>query len=185
MRTLLSTVSLLAVMLLLGGCATEGVIVRGPTYEQAAKNPFVPTNYRAAEALLSQLEGDLESGQPLIIATIVNIDELNKSSTLGRLVSEQVSSRFAQAGYNMIEMKFRSNVYMLKGQGEMMLTRELQQIARSHDAQAVVVGTYGESSEFIYVNLKVIDPASNIVLAAHDYTLPRDANTRAMLRKSR
>ena len=33
------------------------------------------------------------------------------------------------AGLHMVEMKFRNNVYMARDQGEMMLTRELRDIA--------------------------------------------------------
>lgn len=175
-----------AVAVFSAGCANEiGNMRRGPSYEDAANNLFVPTNYRAAETLLAQLQGRLPAGQTLIVATVVNIDALERSSTLGRLISEHVSSRFAQAGYRVIEMKFRNNVYMAQGQGELMLTREIREIASSHDAQAVVVGSYGQSNDLIFINLKVIQPYTNVALAVHDYALPLDANIRAMLTASR
>ncbi len=49
----------------------------------------------------------------------------------------------------------------------------------------VFVGTYGESKDFIFINLKVVQPQSNVVLAVHDYALPVDENTRSMLRTKR
>jgi hypothetical protein len=49
----------------------------------------------------------------------------------------------------------------------------------------VVVGTYAQSSELVFVNLKVIRPETNVVLAVHDYALPLDSMTRSMLRGSR
>ncbi len=179
----------LATLLLAAGCGlfatacvTDGFGSRGlPTYEDATRNPFVPANYRAAEALLDQLQGKLGAGQPLIVATLVNIDALERSSTLGRLVSEQVSARFVQAGHRMVEMKLRNSVYMQRDQGELMLTREIRDLASAHNAQAVVVGSYGESRDFVYINLKVIQPTTNVALAAHDYALPLDLNTRSML----
>lgn len=183
-KTLSVITTAVALGLLTGGCATDGGKLAA-AYEDAAKNPFVQTNYRAAETLLAQLQGRLSAGQPLIIATAVNIDALDRSSTLGRLLSEQVSARFAQNGYRMVEMKFRNNVFMSRNQGEFMLTRELQDIATSHDAQAVIVGIYGESPDYVYINLKVIQPHNNVILAAHDYVLPNDTNARAMLRASR
>ncbi|WP_234418956.1 FlgO family outer membrane protein [Parazoarcus communis] len=186
LRTILKAACVAALSLAIAGCATETSVARkAATYEEAANNPFVPANYRAAEALLGQLQGKLSPDQPMIIATVVSIDALERSSTLGRLVSEHVSARFSQGGHKMVEMKFRNNVYMVRDQGEMMLTREIRDIAKSHDAQAVIVGTYGESSDFIFVNLKVIDPGTNVALAVHDYALPVDANTKAMLRAAR
>ncbi len=156
----------------------------GPTYQAASVNPFIPANYRAADALLKQITNRLSTSQPMIVATVVNIDALEKSSTLGRLVSEQVSAKFSQAGYSMVEMKFRNNVYMKQDQGEMLLTREIKSVAHSHNAQAVIVGTYGESGDMVFINLKVIQPATNIILAVHDYALPLDDNIRSMLRQS-
>ena len=170
----------------IGGCATESTNARKqPSYEQAAANPLIPTNYAAASALLGLMQGRLALDQPLIVATVVNIDALDSSSTLGRVISEQVSARFTLAGLHMVEMKFRNNVYMARDQGEMMLTRELRDIASSHHAQAVIVGTYAQSSEMVFVNLKVIQPETNIVLAAHDYVLPLDAMTSSMLKSRR
>lgn len=156
-----------------------------PTYEQAANDRFVPTNYKAADALISQIGPMIGSGSPLIIATVVNIDALDQSSTLGRLISEHVSSRFSRAGYHMVEMKFRNSVYVRQNQGEMMLTREIKDLAQSHQARAVIVGTYGATEEMVFVNLKVIDPGNNVVLAVQDYVLPRDSTMKALLRGSR
>jgi hypothetical protein len=154
-----------------------------PTWEQAANNPLVPANYRATDALLAQIRPSLGNGQPMIMATVVNIDALDKSSTLGRLISEQVAGRFTQAGYRMVEMKFGNAIYMKRDQGEMMLTREINNLAKSHDAQAVVVGTYGESNDYVFVNLKVIQPNTNVVLAVHDYVMPLDSSMRSLLRR--
>ncbi len=168
------------------GCATETATVRkDPTYEQATTNPLIPANYAAADSLLAQLQGRLATEHPLIVATVVNIDALDRSSTLGRLISEQVSARFTLAGHRMIEMKFRNNVYMARDQGELMLTREIRDIASSHNAQAVIIGTYAQSSDMVFVNLKVIDPENNIAMAVHDYALPLDAMTRPMMRAAR
>ena len=170
-------------VLALGGCVVAPTDETSPTWEKAAANPIIPANYRAAEALLAQLGQNPGSERTMIVATAVNIDVLEKSSTLGRLISEQVAARFTYAGHRMIEMKFGNAVYMKRDQGELMLTREISNLAKNHDAQAVIVGTYGESQDFVYVNLKVIQPTSNVVLAVHDYTLPRDNNIKSLLRK--
>lgn len=164
------------------GCSNTPNQKPDPTWEQAASNPLIPANYRAADGLLAQISRSIGKSQSLIIATVVNIDNLDQSSTLGRLISEQVSARFTQAGYRMIEMKFRNNVYVKRSQGELMLTREINDLALSHDAQAVIVGTYGQSSDSVFINLKVIQPASNIVLAVQDYILPLDSSTKSLLR---
>lgn len=177
--------SLLSIAVL-GGCANEARLDRAPepTYESAARSPFVAANYRAAEALLAQF-GKGSEGGPLIVATIVNIDALDQSSTLGRLISEQLSARFTQGGLTMVEMKFRSQVYMKKSEGELLLTREITEVARSHQAQAVIVGTYGLSGESVFVNVKIVQPRSNYVLAVHDYVLPANSEIRSLMSRAR
>lgn len=139
-------------------------------------NSFIAANYKATDTLTAQLKGKINPAQPLIVATIVNIDDLNSSSTFGRLASEQVSARFTQTGYSMIEMKFRDFVYMKQDQGELLLTREIKDVAKTHNAQAVIVGTYALSGDTVFVNLKVIQPSTNIVLAVHDYDFDMNAN---------
>lgn len=170
----------LLLSLLLAGCAsTTGEA--NSKYAETTSNKFVAANYEAADALLSQLGGRLVADKPLIMATVVNIDALDQSSTLGRLVSEQISSRLAQGGLRMLEMKLRTSVYMKRHMGEMMLTREVGEVAHNHNAQAVVVGSYAETSDAVFVNVKVVHPQSNQVLAANDFVLAKDGVVRSML----
>jgi hypothetical protein len=179
-RTSVLTLAILSAgVLTVAGCATPTKME--PTFETAAQNRFIPTNQAAAAALLGQLKGRLQADQPIIMATLVDINVLERSSTMGRMVSEQVSAVFSQASYRMIEMKFRDSVYMKRNEGELLLTREITEVAKQHNAQAVIVGTYGTASDTIFINLKVVQPGSNLVLAAHDYALPMDNNIRAML----
>ncbi len=171
---------LLALPLLLSACASAPP-PRLPDYSSVSANAFVAANYRAADVLLAQLHGKLAEDKTVIMATVVNIDSLDYSSTLGRLVSEQVSTRLAQGGLRMIEMKLRNNVYLKRDQGELMLTREIGEVAHAHNAQAVVVGSYAETRDTVFVNLKVIQPATNQVLAGHDFVLAKEATIRSML----
>jgi TolB-like protein len=152
-----------------------------PNYAAVSSNQFVAANYKAADALIQQLSGRLVADKPLIMATIVNIDSLEQTSTLGRLVSEQISTRLAQGGLKMLEMKLRNSVYLKRGQGELMLTREIGEVAQNHNAQAVVVGSYAETSDAVFVNVKVVQPQNNFVLAGQDFVLAKEGIVRSML----
>lgn len=184
-------VSLLAVSaLVLTGCETAPKAEPEPTYEQAQNNSFNQVNYSAVNELLKRYKGPSSASNTgnggtatFIVATLVNIDQLEKSSTLGRLISEQITSRIAQVGYGVVELKVRNSVYMKRNEGEFLLTREIKDVATAHKAQAVVVGTYAESSTLVYVSLKLVDPANSLILAAYDYALPLDKQIRSMVRK--
>lgn len=182
MRSTLLRAAVLALPLMLGACATNPE--ESTAYTAVSANAFVAANYRAADALALQLRGKLADDKPLIMATIVNIDALEQTSMLGRLVSEQLSTRLAQGGMKMLEMKLRNSVYLKRGQGELMLTREIGEVASAHNAQAVVVGSYAETRDAVFINVKVIQPTTNLVLAGHDYVLAKEGTVRSMLQSN-
>ncbi|MEY2633749.1 MAG: hypothetical protein RIR00_2403 [Pseudomonadota bacterium] len=190
MRTL--TLAILAAALGLSACETTPKSVNQgpePTYEQAQNNTFTAVNYQAVDELLkryalpSHASNSASVSAPFIVATVVNIDQLEQSSTLGRLISEQITSRMAQLGQDVVELKIRNGIFVKRNEGEFLLTREIKEMALAHKAQAVIIGTYAESLSFIYVSLKVVNPANSKILAAYDYALPLDKQIRSMMRK--
>ena len=118
----------------------------------------------------------------MIAATFVNIDDLDKASSFGRIVSKQVSSRITEHGVQVIEMLLRNNVYIKQRGGEFLLSRELRNISSEHNAQAVIVGTYAVGRKNVYVTARLIRAKDSIVLASHDYSLPMDPDVAFMLR---
>ena len=143
------------------------------------KTDLLDANYRAADQLLQTVR--IDPAQPLIVATLVSVDRVHESSRLGRLFSEQIAGRLVQRGLNVVEPKLRETLAMQRDQGELLLSRELREVARSHAAQAVVVGTYAASATTLYVSLKMVVPTGNSVVAACDYALPLDDNVRTLL----
>jgi len=170
--------------LLLSGC---GGLLRksynATSYASVAQSELIQTSYAAADALLAQAGTQLSPRNPVIVATLVNINALEESSPLGRLVSEQIGSRLSQQGYQVVELKLRQKLYMKRSEGELMLTREIRDIARQQEAQALVIGTYTVGSDRVFLNVKLTQVESNITLAAVDYALPLDLNIRMLLQR--
>ncbi len=167
----------LILALLFNGCVASN----HAELTNSVKYDMTGINYKAAEKLLLDAKLPLESA--VIMATVVNIDDIENSSTLGRLISEQMSARFIQAKMNVIEMKFRENVYIKQNTGELMLTREIGKIAKTHSANAIIVGTYAVANSAVYVNIKIINPSTNIAIAATDYVLPMNRDIEDMIGK--
>ncbi len=157
-----------------------GCMATGPTYEAAEQSRFIAANHRAADQIAGGWK-PADARAPLLVATVVDIDNLQNSSTLGRVVAEQVAGRLAVRGLTVIELKLRNQLYVSASQGELLLSRETKDIARQHQAHAVVVGTYADAGEFVYVSIKLIDVERNKVLAATDYALPSLPTVRKML----
>ena len=162
--------------LVISACTT------GPTFESPnSVNLFIATNYNAADQLAKNLRANNQAG-PIIVATFSNVDNLVESSRLGRTLSEQIGSRLVQAGFQVIEVKLRDNVYVSNDrQGEFILSREIRDISATHKVNTVIVGTYSDANSYSYITVKAIALESGTIIASYDYTLPMNSSVRALL----
>ena len=167
-------------VLFIAGCASSKDDDT-PAFQRVVDSDLVSQSYAAAEALLKQVPWLKENRQPLLQGTFVNVDNMEDSSAMGRIVAEQVSSRFAQEGFTVIEMKLRRNVYIQQFGGEFVLSREVQNLSQVHNAAAVIAGTYAVGRRTVYINARLIRAADNLVLAAHDYSMPLGPDAKALL----
>jgi TolB-like protein len=142
---------------------------------------LVGASYAAADALLTRTPWLKERRDPLLVATFVDINNLEISSGLGRVIGEQIGSRFAQQGFTVIEIKMRNNIFVAEGTGELMLSRSIREISQSHNAAAVIAGTYAVARQSVYVNARLIRATDNLVLAAYDYVLPYGPDAKALV----
>jgi len=172
----LKTLSLLVLIALLGACQTA------PSRANVSDANIIKASHQAAEVLISNASRGISHQKPLIFASFVNINNLEKSSSFGRIVPQQYATYFASKGYKVAEMLLRQNVYIKQREGEFLLSRQLRNISKQHDAQAVVIGTYAIGKSSIYITSKMVDSATNTVISSVDYELPIGPNTRQLLR---
>jgi TolB-like protein len=159
-------VGVAAVLLLLGaaGCAT--------TQDYGSGN-LVRVGYRIADTLLANNTTPLGPQDPVIVASFVNVNNLQQSSSFGRMLAEQIASRFAQSGKRVIEMKLRqTSVFVAEGKGEFMLSRDVKEISKEHNASAVVVGTYTAAWNTVYVSARIVRPTDSVIVSTADVAVP-------------
>lgn len=140
-------------------------------------------SYKAAEKLIDNAMPPIPPEQTILIASFVNINNIEISSAFGRTISEQIASRLSQMYYKVIQMKLRKTVYMKRSEGELFLSREVYDISTEHNAQYVVVGTYSEANYLVYVNASIVRLKDNRIIASYDYEVPLGANNRMLLRE--
>ncbi len=159
----------------LGGCVSS---------RRGDESKLVRSTYTAVDRLVENLaSGDGSvAGQPVVVASFVNVDNMLESTALGRMLAEQVSSRLAQSHeFKVVELKLRRNIFIKQQAGEFVLSREVQSLAKEHRSDAVVVGTYAVAHETVYISARVVNPSENVIIAAHDFTMPLDNNLRVLL----
>ena len=161
-----------ACLLVLTGCASS---LNNEVYGNEAASVIVKENRRAASVLAKALSKKVGPGSSVLVTTIANLDRLNESSSMGRMISEQVAAGLVQYGVPVVEVKMANALFIRSAQGEMMLSREVKDLTLTHRAEYVIVGTYTVGGSTIYVTLKAVDPNTNVAHAAHSYGMPLDA----------
>lgn len=172
-------VVVVALALAVAACAA------GAFYYDAGESNLIRGNYAATDVLVAGGKVPAAAG-PVLVATVVDIDQLDRSSTLGRLISEHVASRLATKGYTVTELKMATPVYMRTPEGELMLSREVRAISAKHGAQAVAVGTYALDTTggygLVFVSLKLVRTSDNAIVGASDYALVLAQNNYGLVR---
>lgn len=178
------TISLALALVAIGGltACSPYRTERSTTQTDSLPQPTLgTTTYRAVERLLGIANPPVASGSKLVIATIVDIDNLEESSTLGRMMSDYAASRAIQLGFAVDEHRLRETLAIRPETGELILSRDLSQIPGLADGQAVIAGTYAAGKSWIYVNLRLIGLVDQRTLSSVDFVVPRDADLTTFL----
>ena len=172
---------LLAAVFLLGGCGSTNVTTDG-------NFPFVhfyPTllekTDQATDRLIAGLDHSFPSGGPLLVASLANINNLEQSSTFGRVISEQIGGHLTDADFRVLDTRLRSRIFVKQGSGEFLLSREVREVSQTYDAAAVLVGTYAEADGSIYVSLRLVRSTDSLILSATSFTVPVTDRVGSML----
>jgi TolB-like protein len=151
--------------------------------DQEPYSKIIRTSYAATDVLADIMKRrDFDNNGAIIAASLVNINNLAETCSLGRVISEQMLGRMAQHGFKIVEMKLRQDsVFIKKNQGEFLLSRELQNIGEKHHANAVLVGTYAVSKYVVFISVRMVRTSDNTVIASYDYQLPLDFITKSLI----
>lgn len=146
-------------------------------------NDLLEANYIAADRLAVDFKRKKRiSTNHMLAASFVNINNLNESSPLGRVISEQIASRLVQHRFKILEMKLRQNsIYIKEGKGEFLLSREIKEISASHDSDYVIVGTYAVAEKGVYVSARIVNTADNVIISAYNYQIALNLQTESLL----
>jgi TolB-like protein len=119
---------------------------------------------------------------PIGVTTFVNVDDLYSSSTFGRMVGEQLMSELAMKGFDVIELRHTDALQFLDRGGEFALSRDVGMVRPERNLAGVVVGTYVASPERVYVNARLIDPSTSVVLSAGSVEMSKTPELTKLLR---
>jgi hypothetical protein len=98
------------------------------------------------------------------------------------MYSEQLMSELAMRGFDVIELRHADALQFLSDSGEFALTREAHSLRRYRELGGIVVGTYVVSPIRVYMNARLVDPATSIVLSAASVEMSKTSEMARLLR---
>lgn len=164
-----------------GGCSTfnctrlENIL--------GSNTNLINFSYNIADNLIERALPPLvpqHQDMPILITTPVDNNDLSRTSGFGRVIQENIASRFVQRGYTVKEVKMAKNLTIEPQSGETMLTRNLSHLQDQQPAQAILVGTVSRTNRILYISMRLINPVNNTIFATDDYRLCMDDDILAM-----
>ena len=145
-----------------------------PAVPVAQQSPLLQSSIKAGDALQGMLLGRLNPLAPILVTSFVDLEDLDKSSPVGRLVPQQIAARLGQYGYTVLDARLGGSMRFAQLEGEFMLSRNPGRLNSGYDAQAVLTGTYSRTGNLTYLSVRVLQISDKAVLAAYEYALPRN-----------
>jgi TolB-like protein len=166
----------------------RGLFARQPAAEH---EPLIPAEQamelklkvrELAQQLLDHSLEPIGEQSRLIVTTFVNLNRLYKTSGLGRAMAEQMISELQRAGIEVIDVRMTPSIQIEEGFGEYGLSRDMAQLSYTHDAQAVVVGTYTVSAGQVMINARLLQQGDGLVLSSGSIVFPANRLVQGFLR---
>ncbi|RUM49052.1 MAG: hypothetical protein DSY47_04360 [Hydrogenothermus sp.] len=128
--------------------------------------------------LADQLEQNLTKNVkccPIVITTFVSLDNIEKTSHLGRLIKENLQHEFLIRKWKVLDIRLSRNLYINK-HGEFILSRNINKLKLNNGVkiESVLVGTYSKLGDSIIINAKLIRVSDNTIVSSGQIILPAD-----------
>jgi len=170
-------VAMLVFTLFATGCASLDNLSADPNAPKLTtrvKREFklVPDRFgeeRLSEAISRNLRDKDFKGEPVIITTFVNLNDLEKSSVFGRLMAEKLLHYMNKNGFYVVEVRRSQDLFIKKSVGELILTRNISELANQTKAKSVLAGTYVATTNALIINARLIDINTPRILSSFSY----------------
>lgn len=146
-------------VMLLTGCAQK-------------KLNYAKTFPKAVEITANQLSRDMggDRSKKILFTSLVNLNDMSKSSKFGRLFSESLMTQMKLRGYNIVE--YRGDAIVTKSKaGEFKLNRG-RAVTLKDKEYLILVGTYSKMAKDVVVNIRIVHSWDNLLEAATSVYIP-------------
>ena len=104
------------------------------------------------------------SQNKIAITSFVSLNNLDETSVIGRMISENLIHEMQVRGYSIIDFKTMDNIKIEKD-GDYIFTREIEKLRKEYFVNFVLSGTLTEYKDGIMVNARIINMKDHSVVS--------------------
>ncbi len=174
MRILLGAITALSIICLAGGCATYPVTDSTVPIKKDVTLPQIGDFNDKMKNLADQL--DMNAGantlsNTYIVTSFTNLDKIDDTTALGRLIAENLIYGLQIHKWRVIEIRLSKGVEV-NAAGEFFLSRDINKLRDEYKISGVVTGTYSVAEGNMTINARVIDVNTGLVISSAQTYLP-------------
>ena len=164
---------------------SENTILAAPDFKHDAAREIKLLVRELADQLLATMPNETLRGAIAVPVSFVSQDNFEATSSLGRYIAEQMYFEFNQRGFPIREYRLAPMLTTQRGQGEFLLSRDTAGMPSTLQSTVFLVGTYYHDRDNVFVNARLIDGATGLVLRSGNVVFPQTNVTRKMLDNER
>jgi len=102
------------------------------------------------------------------ILSFANLNDLEKVEPLGRHLQEKLSHALFDLGFRIVEIRLSNHIFFTPQVGELNLTRLKEKLkdTQYEEIQSLIVGTYLDAGDYVYVNSRLVELENNQIKAS-------------------
>ncbi|MGZ8903757.1 MAG: FlgO family outer membrane protein [Methylobacter sp.] len=158
----------------LNGCTSN-------RYHETKDADLVEVSYDATCELKDKLTRTLPKNSLVVVSTLLNVDDLSKTSSFGRIISDQIASAFHNSGYQIIGMEMPIDLFVMQEKGALHLSDETKAMLKPYQPAVIVGGVYAPGKKNAYVSLRIVDLHSKNIISSTDFSVPMGPDAKVLL----
>lgn len=173
MKTVLGVMMALSIVCL-AGCATYPVTDSSVPIEKDVALPQVGDFNDKMKNLADQLDknaGASSLSNIYIVTSFTNLDKIDDTMALGRLISENLIYGLQMHKWRIIEIRLTKGVDV-NAAGEFFLSRDINKLRDEYKISGVITGTYSVAEGNLTINARVIDVNTGEVTSSGQTYVP-------------
>jgi hypothetical protein len=109
------------------------------------------------------------------VLSFANLNNLEQVEPLGRHIQERLSHALFDLGFRIVEIRHGDKIYFTPLVGELNLNRLKEKLKRTEfsEIQSLIMGTYFDAGDYIYVRSQLIDLETSLIRASGEIKIKK------------